>query len=35
MPRAGVSAIAPVASEKLSTVAIMTLRRPILSASQP
>ncbi len=34
-PWLGVSAIAPVAIEKFSTVRIITLRRPILSAIQP
>ena len=34
-PRSGVNAIRPVAMEKLSTVRIITLRRPILSAIQP
>jgi len=34
-PCSGVSAINPVAIEKFRIVMIMTLRRPILSASQP
>ena len=34
-PLSGVSAIKPVAIEKFRIVAIMTLRRPILSATQP
>ena len=34
-PCSGVSAINPVAIEKFRIVAIMTLRRPILSATQP
>jgi hypothetical protein len=34
-PCSGVSTINPVAIEKLRIVAIMTLRRPILSATQP
>ncbi len=34
-PPGGVSAMVPVPSEKISTVAMNTLRRPILSPSQP
>jgi hypothetical protein len=34
-PCSGVSAINPVAIEKFRMVPIMTLRRPILSATQP
>ena len=34
-PCSGVNAIAPVAIEKFSTVRIITVRRPILSAIQP
>jgi hypothetical protein len=34
-PRSGATAIIPVASEKVSIVVMNTLRRPILSPSQP